>query len=236
MAWASTREAPLRAWVWSDEDASAPTPPDEEAAVRRVDELVGLSGRSVLDLGCGRGACLRLAAALGAGPLFGVDPSRRALEVTRLAVPEARLVEASGDQVPLPDGVAEIVWSHGVVEHLGDGLEAYLREAIRLSSRFVAFSAPNPRCPAYSAFRHVALETETWEWGLEEPLPSYAPALRRLRCRIVWAGDVGRTWREVGVYGDRLQGEAVPVWRHLCAIGAFPGVATLVVGKISPRP
>lgn len=61
--------------------------PAEAAAtlLELADRLDGLAGRSVLDLGCGTGRLALGAAALGAGPVRGVDVDAGAIRIAREA-------------------------------------------------------------------------------------------------------------------------------------------------------
>src|SRR6266540_4394515 len=70
-------------WALS-EDQQTPT---YEAALARIDLQ---PGQSVLDIGCGVGAFLRLVADRGARP-FGLDASPALLEVARTPLPDADL-------------------------------------------------------------------------------------------------------------------------------------------------
>ncbi len=61
--------------------------PAEAAAtlLARAEQLDGLAGRSVLDLGCGTGRLAIGAAALGAAPVFGVDVDAGSVALARAA-------------------------------------------------------------------------------------------------------------------------------------------------------
>jgi putative methylase len=61
--------------------------PAEAAAtlLARAERWDGLAGRSVVDLGCGTGRLAIGAAALGAGPVFGIDVDPAAVDVARRA-------------------------------------------------------------------------------------------------------------------------------------------------------
>jgi len=241
--WTDTREAPPATWRWSREHALSPTPPDEASAVSTVERLLGLRGRTVLDLGCGRGACLREAWIRGAANLIGVDPSPGAVEATGWAIdgagvpPErSRIVRADhlGALEALGARVADLAWSHGVVEHLepsGD-LEAYLAALMALSSRWVAVSAPNPASPAYEAFRAKLLREERWIWGYEEPLPSYAPLLTRMGCEVISDGHVAGTEDAARPYYRVLPHPESDRLRRAYAEGSVVGVCTLVVARV----
>ncbi len=80
--------------------------PSEAAAtlLETAERLDGLAGRSVLDLGCGTGRLALGAAALGAGPVRGVDADDSALAAARSAAAELGL-EATFEHGSVgPDG------------------------------------------------------------------------------------------------------------------------------------
>src|SRR6266540_2800051 len=83
-----------RAQDWAEiEEQQVPT---YEEAIRRV----GITtGQRVVEVGCGSGVFLRLAADRGA-QVAGVDASEALLEIARTRVPEAELVH--GDMESLP--------------------------------------------------------------------------------------------------------------------------------------
>lgn len=230
MAWDSTSEAPPRHWAWSESKAMSPTPHDEVASVKAILQVIGdIKDKIILDLGVGRGACLKMVS--DAMVRMGVDSSEGALRAAQIAVPDMLPVLADARRTGLPGGTAHVVWSHGVVEHFTpEELEDYVKEAVRLSCEYVAFSAPNPRNPAYAAFKKLKLENETWEWGYEEPLNSYADILSRHGCEIVLSTTSGRTWKEVSIYGRHS--DKWRQWKLECDAGVMPGISTVVVAKV----
>lgn len=246
MSWRTTEEAPPREWSWTALDGGMYE--EERAAclgvarVLRGERSRGLQGLTVLELGCGRGACLQYAREhLFAGPLVGVDRAAGAIEAATLALghlPDVRIVRAEATETGLPAGCADLVWSHGVVEHFRpEELRAYVREAVRLSRGWVAFSAPNPAAPAYAAFRALLLAEERWEWGYEEPLLSYAPVLAAEGAEVVFDGTVGRRFKHAVPYARLLPEQEQAEVRDRCAAGMEPGIYTLVVARVAaPRP
>lgn len=230
MAWKSTREAPPCRWAWPDGTEHDEIPIEEREACLTVDQVIGgVRGLSVLDFGAGKGACLRVADSSGAGALIAVDESPGALRICRRVFGGRALnVLCENNRVPLPDGIADVVWSHGVVEHMeGETLREYVAEATRLAARWVAFSAPNPMCRTYREFRAHHLERETWCWGFEEPVVSYSPWLEACGLTTVFDGDIGRSWRVARTYaiGDNR-------WhKRNHETGACPGIYTLVVAR-----
>ena len=96
---------------------------------------------TVVDIGCGPGAAVRRAAALGATAL-GVDPARVMLRVARLFTHKntVRYLEGTAEAIPLADDSATVLWSIATVHHWKDidrGL-AEARRVLRPGGRFVA--------------------------------------------------------------------------------------------------
>ena len=104
-----------------------------------------------------------------------------------------------------------------------------MREAVRLSSEWVAFSAPNPNCEVYKEFKKIRLDNETWEWGYEEPLDSYAELLSREGCEIVFDGTTGSDWETVSIYGRHSKHWRE--WKRKCDAGEMVGISTVVVAR-----
>jgi ubiquinone/menaquinone biosynthesis C-methylase UbiE len=92
-----------RAADWAlSEDQQTPT---YEAALSRV-ELK--PGQSVLDIGCGVGAFLRLVAERGARP-FGLDASRELLKIARRRLPDGDLRVGDMEALPYEDNSFDLV-------------------------------------------------------------------------------------------------------------------------------
>lgn len=109
------------------------------STARLVVDLAELSsGDRAIDLGCGPGNAVRLAARVGA-QATGIDPStamlRIARAVTRAASPQVRdrvdWIAAGVEDCPLPDASASAVWTVRSVHHWTD-VDAGLAQARRL--------------------------------------------------------------------------------------------------------
>lgn len=235
MAWASTREAPPCAWSWDGRDGFEMYAEEAEACddVARVVAEHGdqFAGCRVVEVGCGRGACLHYAlTVLGASAVLGLDPSEGAVAAT------LRTVGALGGLAvvlrdPLPgfalDFGATVAWSHGVVEHVeGSAVDEHVALLARLSRRWVAISAPDPRSPTYAAWRRDRLDREDWPWGFEEPLDSYAPACRAAGLDVVFDGTTARSPAALAAFLRGPDGSTRPV------PAGEPGLYTLVVGRV----
>jgi SAM-dependent methyltransferase len=77
----------------------------------------GLHGASVVDVGCGTGAFLRLLADLGAR-VTGVEPSSGMRDVAAARVPEAAILDGHLASIPLADGAVDALISTYTVSHL----------------------------------------------------------------------------------------------------------------------
>ena len=122
--WGPLWGARPRAWA-EDEDQQVPT---YEEAIRRV----GVSpGHRVLDIGCGTGVFLRLAADRGAVP-YGLDASEALLAIAHERVPDADLQVGEMEQMPYEDDSFDLVTGFNSFFFAAD-LVAALREAGRVA-------------------------------------------------------------------------------------------------------
>lgn len=83
-----------------------------EAVLRRADPQRALQSGIVIDAGCGTGANLKwLQDYLKPAQLIGFDISARAVELSRAAVPAAKVVQADlcSDPLPVPAGPVDLV-------------------------------------------------------------------------------------------------------------------------------
>lgn len=116
-------------------DARAPYYARAEDLLRR---LLGPGSGRCIDLGCGTGRFLAVAADLG-WDVTGVDVSADQLRLARGAVPEAKLVKADAATVPLPDASFDAGFSTFTHTDVDDfaGLLAEARRLLRPGARFV---------------------------------------------------------------------------------------------------
>ena len=102
--------------------------PNYEAALARV----GLEpGQSVLDIGCGVGAFLRLVAERGARP-YGIDASEALLEVARSRLPDVDLRHGDMEALPYANDTFDLVTGFTALFFAND-IVAALREAGRVA-------------------------------------------------------------------------------------------------------
>jgi SAM-dependent methyltransferase len=111
-------------WAVS-EDQQTPT---YEEALRRVQLR---TGQIVLDVGCGVGTFLRLAANRGARP-FGLDASEALLDVARRRLPEADLRIGDMESLPYEDDTFDLVTGFNAF-FFADDIAAAIREAGRVA-------------------------------------------------------------------------------------------------------
>jgi SAM-dependent methyltransferase len=116
-------------------DAQAPYYARAEELLRR---LLGPGVGRCVDLGCGTGRFLEVAADLG-WDVTGVDVSADQLRLARQAAPNAQLVEADASAVPLADASFDAGFSTFTHTDVDDfaGLVAEARRLVRPGGRFV---------------------------------------------------------------------------------------------------
>jgi SAM-dependent methyltransferase len=159
-------------------------------------------GTSVLDVGCGAGLTLVLAAERGA-TASGLDVSPGLLGVARERLPEADLRDGDMEYLPFPDAVFDAVVGVNAFQFAGDPRRA-LREAARVTrpgGRVVAslFAAPE-RSQGTAAHEAMSALLPAEQSGDHAPYALSAPgnlesALAEARLRVIDAGEVVCRWR-----------------------------------------
>jgi SAM-dependent methyltransferase len=101
------------------------------------------SGRRVVDGGCGKGRHLRLAAEFGADDVIGMDlgPAVEAAARNTEGLEAVHVVQGDLTRPPLKRGVADLVYSIGVLHHLPEPVDGFraLASLLRPGGRFVAW-------------------------------------------------------------------------------------------------
>ncbi len=121
-------EGPL--WGRRARDWSAVQEPQLDAVYRDVLAKVEVTGRSVLDIGCGAGRFLQLAAAAGAR-VEGIDASQALIEEALWRVPGATIVRGEMQRLPFPDERFDLVTGFNSFQWAADRTVA-LSEAARV--------------------------------------------------------------------------------------------------------
>ncbi len=111
------------------------------------------AGQTLVDLGCGRGELVALAAGAGARRAVGVEYAAAAVEIARRTFAaqgvsdRAEIILADARAVPVASGTADLVTMLDVVEHLTPAeLDAALGEAMRIlrpGGRLLIHTFPN---------------------------------------------------------------------------------------------
>jgi ubiquinone/menaquinone biosynthesis C-methylase UbiE len=86
---------------------------------------------NVLEVGCGTGNYIAAIRAATGCPCWGIDPSAEMLARARTQAPEVRFAFGRGEQIDLPGGQFDLVYSVDVIHHVEDR-RAYLAEAYRV--------------------------------------------------------------------------------------------------------
>jgi SAM-dependent methyltransferase len=159
-------------------------------------------GTSVLDVGCGAGLTLLLAAQRGAAP-SGLDVSPGLLGVARERLPEADLRDGDMESLPFTDGAFDAVVGVNAFQFAGDPRLA-LREAARVTrpgGRVIAslFAAPE-RSQGTAAHEAMSALIPPGQSGDHAPYALSAPgnlesALADAGLRVAEAGEVVCRWR-----------------------------------------
>jgi SAM-dependent methyltransferase len=165
----------LATWYLSLARASPPTywldpKPLERARMEYQDEVAGgflkwfpslsLTGKDVLDLGCGYGGRSVRYVELGARSLYGIEPANRGcLEAREFAIIHkvpARFVVGVAESLPFPPASFDCVISYDVLEHVCD-VRRTLEECLRVLRPGGSFYAVFP------PFHHpVGAHFESW--------------------------------------------------------------------------
>jgi ubiquinone/menaquinone biosynthesis C-methylase UbiE len=145
-------------------------------------ELTPLSGKRVIDIGCGDGAyTLELARRGAPRSVEGIDPSEGAIEVARgraRGVDGVSFSAGSAYELPHEPGAFDVAQLRGVLHHVERPRDA-LREAFRVA-RTVVVIEPNGYNPGLKVLERVS------PYHREHEERSYAP--RRLDR---WVGELG---------------------------------------------
>ena len=126
---------------------------------------------SMLDFGCGSGHTLEyFARRWPSTRLYGLDLSKRAVEITQKRVPRASCLAGSIETATFPEAF-EFITAVGVLEHCPDPVRTLSRMRDLLSPAGIAY-VEVPDCIAYpesekgEGFRKLNTGSRQWEWHL----------------------------------------------------------------------
>lgn len=127
-------------------------------------ETIAMTGKKVIDVGCGDGTLARHLAAHGADVL-GIECSSRQLAKaqTKPAVAGVRIQDGVGQALPVADGSADLVVFANSLHHIPPQfMAAALAEALRAlkPGGLVYVSEPLPEGPFFEAVRPIDDETQ----------------------------------------------------------------------------
>ncbi|MBW3557299.1 MAG: class I SAM-dependent methyltransferase [Actinobacteria bacterium] len=123
---------------------------------------------SVLDVGTGEGQVARLAAAGGASPVVGVDPTQAQIEVARQRKGGPVYARAGAADLPFADGAFDAVVACLVFEHIDDvdGAISEVSRVLRPGGRFLFFlNHPLLQTPNSGWIDDTILEEQYWRIG-----------------------------------------------------------------------
>lgn len=131
--------------------------------------LGGVAGRSILEVGCGRGATLLEFARRGANVL-GLDYSEEALAVSKREENDGiagrvDFVKANAKKMPFPAESFDFVFSVGLIEHFEDP-NAILAEQSRVlrNGGYLLVQVPQ-KYSVYTAVKQVMMHLGKWPYG-----------------------------------------------------------------------
>ena len=140
----------------------------------------------VLEVGCGSAidACI-IAQDTGA-EVHGVDVSEKALELSkdaeRFSGARVSVYKADARRMPFDDGTFDVVYSQGLLEHLGDTVSALAEQARVLKRGGILIVNVPQKYTVYSIYKHFMARRGRWEWGEETEYSS--GTLKRLGRRL----------------------------------------------------
>jgi SAM-dependent methyltransferase len=195
-----------------------------------IDVLVAIFGRvgvgpgtSLLDVACGSGLAVRLAAGMGA-TVSGVDASAELLAVATSRTPEADLRLGSMFELPWPDASFDAAISiNGIWGGCGDALDEVFRVLKPGAPLGISFWGDGPPLDIRGIFRPLALRSPEAHYGSMRRLndiatPGVAEAMlaaagfevseRGARVSVVEWPDADVAWRAISSIGP-----AVPALR-----------------------
>ncbi len=110
--------------------------PERVTSWERV--LEGIAPKRVLEVGCNVGWNLVYLTRVGVPELYGVEPQRYAVERARQRCPDFGVLQGTAFDLPFRDGFFDMVFTSGVMIHIGpQELPLALDEIYRCSRRWI---------------------------------------------------------------------------------------------------
>lgn len=166
--------------------------PGQERRLQLIRDRIPLTGRRVLDVGCGLGQYVRRIGEL-AGESYGIDIETARVRAGGRATPG--LLLASAGALPFADGSFDVILLNEVIEHVADERLA-MHEAARVLR-------PGGHLVIYAPNRGFPFETHGVQWRGRYhfgnfPLVNYLPRVVRDRlvphARVYTGRDLRRLW------------------------------------------
>jgi len=169
-----------------------------------------VSGRVVLDAGCGTGYGAAYLASRGAARVYGIDMGAEAIEYSRVHYQRDNVMFSIMDCTTLnfPNETFDVVVSLGVIEYLGDA-ERYLSEMRRVLKADGVFILSTPNKAVHSPNSDKPLDPfrfkEYTVAGLQETLLAYFPVVVLFGQRNVGAISIWQLPSEALMRGEAVQ-------------------------------
>jgi ubiquinone/menaquinone biosynthesis C-methylase UbiE len=183
-------------------------------------EMQKLSGRNVVDLGCGTGRWLRFLEDAGVRSLTGVDLSGAMLaEAAKKCLPSTRLIHSNCTRTPLAGGSADFVLASFLLSYVGD-LAEFSREAARIlcSGGTIAISDLHPNGHSYGWRRTFKSAGSLYEIAtFEYTLPGLIHAMKATGFQLevleepCFGDEEAAIFRNAGKIESFQQVESLPV-------------------------
>ncbi len=178
--------------LWCSEFGASYTERNDLERPARVDSfrtiLAGLDVTHALEVGCNVGWNLRYLRTLGVPRVWGIEPQRFAVARARARDPELDVFEGTAFDLPFKDGRFDLVFTSGVLIHIGpDQLGAALAEMARVSRRYLLTIEYDHEREVEIAYRgHAAA---LWKRDHAAAVTAHCPGFARIRTGFLRPAD-----------------------------------------------